>query len=216
MVSFTVPTGNFGDVLAGWYAAQMGAPIRRLVVATNENDILARFFASGDYRAGDVVHTLSPSMDIQVASNFERYLYYRLGESADRVKAAMHSFKESGSLSVPVVEGEAVDPLFCAGIGDRASTLATIAAVARDHHVVLDPHTAVGVHVAKSFLEEGVPMICLATAHPAKFSDAIREALDEPARHEVLDGLLDAETRCTDVPGEVDAVKRFIARQVDG
>ena len=211
-VSFAVPTGNFGDILAGWYAHRMGAPIRRLVLASNQNDILARFFATGTYARGDVVETLSPSMDIQVASNFERYLYYRLGESAPAVREAMGTFARTGSLSVAQGADGATDSLIRAGVGDREATLETIARYHRDCGMVLDPHTAVGVSVAESYCEVGVPMVCLATAHPAKFSAAIREAIGGDAHHPILNGLLDAETRCAALPKDPEAVRAFVAR----
>ena len=201
-VSFAVPTGNFGDILAGWYAHKMGAPIRHLVLAT--------FFATGVYARGDVVERLSPSMDIQVASNFERYLYYRLGASGPAVCDAMRAFAETGSLSVATGEGAPSDPVIQAGVGDRQTMLDTIARYHRDCGMVLDPHTAVGVSVAESYCEVGVPMICLATAHPAKFGGAIREAIGEESHHPVLDGLLDAETRCARLPGDSAAVRAFI------
>lgn len=211
-VSFAVPTGNFGDVLAGWYAARMGLPVRRLVLATNENDILARFFSCGAYSMGAVVTTISPSMDIQIASNFERYLYYRLGEDAAALCGAMEQFGREQRLSVPLGAEGVVDPLFVAGVGDTPSTLATIRRYRKDHDYLLDPHTAVGVHVGEQHLEPGVPMICLATAHPAKFSDAITDAIGEPARHEILDVLEGKPTHCETLPHDETAVRDFIAR----
>ncbi len=211
-VSFAVPTGNFGDVLAGWYAARMGLPIRRLVLATNENDILARFFSCGEYSMGAVVKTISPSMDIQIASNFERYLYYRLGEDAAALREAMERFGREQRLSVPVGTEGVVDPLFVAGVGDTASTLATIRRYHEEQGYLLDPHTAVGVHVGEQHLEDGVPMVCLATAHPAKFSEAITDAIGEPARHKILDALEGKPTRFEPLPSDIDAVREFIAQ----
>jgi threonine synthase len=211
-VSFAVPTGNFGDVLAGYYAQRMGLPIRRLVLATNENDILARFFSTGTYAKGSVVPTLSPSMDIQVASNFERYLFDRLGRDGDALRAAMAGFAATGSLSVPVGADGVVDPLFAAGVGDTASTLATIRRYHADHGYLLDPHTAVGVHVAERFREDGVPMICLATAHPAKFPQAIAEAVGaDVARHPRLEALRDSPTRCVTLPNDLEAIRTYVA-----
>ena len=210
-VSFAVPTGNFGDVLAGWYAARMGLPVRRLVLATNENDILARFFSCGTYSMGAVVKTISPSMDIQIASNFERYLYYRLGEDATALRAAMERFGREQQLNVPVGAEGVVDPLFTPGVGDTSSTLATIRRYRQEHDYLMDPHTAVGVHVGEQHLEPDVPMICLATAHPAKFSDAITDAIGEPAHHEILDAMEGKPTRCEALPKSEDAVRAFIA-----
>jgi threonine synthase len=205
-VQFAVPTGNFGDILAGYYAARMGAPIKRLILATNENDILARFFKTGTYSLGNVVPTLSPSMDIQVASNFERYLFDRVGGDAARLRALMAQFAREGKLKV-----EGHDPLFVAGVGDRAATRATIRKYHEQYGYLLDPHTAVGVHVAEQFLDPEAPTICLATAHPAKFGDAIREATGQNlAHHPILDALADLPTRCTRLPAEAAAVRDFI------
>ncbi len=210
-VSFSVPTGNFGDILAGWYAKQMGLPISRLVLATNENDILARFFRTGTYSRGEVVKTISPSMDIQVASNFERYLYYRVGQDGSALRTLMEGFATTQSLSVTADAHHRVDPLFAAGVGTRDQTLEIIRRYYKDYDYLMDPHTAVGTCVAETQIEDGVPMICLATAHPAKFSDAIRDAIGEAAHHEVLDGLLEAPVRCESLPNDRAAVCDFIA-----
>lgn len=213
-VSFAVPSGNFGDILAGWYAAKMGLPIRRLVLATNENDILARFFTSGVYRGGAAVPTISPSMDIQIASNFERYLFYRLDEDASRVRAAMAGFATTGQLSVPLAGG-LVDPLFRAGVGDTASTLATIRQWHDAHEYLLDPHTAVGVHVGVQHVEPRVPMICLATAHPAKFPAAIIDATGRDlAHHPILDALADLPARSVTLPATEAAVRAYLEQHV--
>lgn len=210
-VRFAVPTGNFGDIFAGYLAARMGLPIRKLVLATNENDILARFFRTGEYSMSQVHATLSPSMDIQVASNFERYLYYRVGEDADRLRALMREFDAAKSLRIEASEG-AVDPLFASGVGDTAATLATIREFYRDAGYLLDPHSAVGVHVGRQHLDPAEPMICLATAHPAKFSDAIQKAVGaDIARHPTLDSLRGAPTRVEVLPASVDAVRQFIS-----
>jgi threonine synthase len=205
-VQVCVPTGNFGDIFAGYVALKMGAPIRRLILATNENDILARFFATGQYSLGPVHQTTSPSMDIQVASNFERYLYYRLGGDTRKLCDLMAEFARTGSLRVP-----GSDPDFAAGSATVAETAATIRTWYRSHGYLLDPHTAVGVTVAQRFLLPDVPTVCLATAHPAKFPDAIREALGEDvARHPLIDGLMDLPTRCTVLPATKEAVQGFI------
>ncbi len=211
-VQFTVPTGNFGDILAGWFAAKMGLPISRLVLATNENDILARFFRTGVYSLGQVVPTLSPSMDIQVASNFERYLYYRLNQDAGKVVQLMKQFASIKSLSVPPHADGSVDDLICAGAGDTKATLRTIRRFHERHHYLLDPHTAVGVYVAEQHLRPDEPMICLATAHPAKFGQAIREATGQDlGHHPQLDQLLEAPTRCQVLPNDINAVRDFVA-----
>ena len=205
-IQVAVPTGNFGDIFAGYIARRMGAPIRRLILATNENDILARFFCNGVYRRGTVQPTISPSMDIQVASNFERYLYYRVGESAASVSRLMQEFQDRGEIRVP---GQ--DPAFVAGSADTDETRAVIRRYYRDFQVVLDPHTAVGVAVAEQMPDRDLPTVCLATAHPAKFNATIREALGhDAARHPTIDALMDLPCRSTILPADADAVKDFI------
>lgn len=213
-VQFSVPTGNFGDILAGYLAQRMGLPISKLILATNENDILSRFFNSGTYGMADVVPTLSPSMDIQVASNFERYLYYKVGQNAEKLADLMESFKENGSLSVSLNENGAVDDLFVAGRGDTAATMATIKKYHEQYGYVLDPHTAVGVYVAEQHRSEAVPTICLATAHPAKFTQAIIDAIGKGVHHPTLDALATAETRCDSIANDVDAVKRYLVEHI--
>lgn len=216
-VAFAVPTGNFGDILAGWFAHRMGLPISRLVLATNENDILSRFFNTGAYSLGSVVPTLSPSMDIQVASNFERYLYYRVGGDAARLQGLMTDFAGTGRLQVPLRAGERVDDLFRAGVGNTAATLATIKRYWKQHRYLLDPHTAVGVQVGEQHCVAGEPMVCLATAHPAKFPQAIRDATGQDlAHHPTLDALEHAPTRCDVVPNDERAVRDYVARKAAG
>lgn len=208
---FSVPTGNFGDVLAGWYAKQMGLPVEELILATNENDILSRFFNSGVYSAADVVPTLSPSMDIQVASNFERYLYYLLDCDADKLRTAMNDFEENGRLSVPLTDGK-VDPLFSAGVGNTASTMEVIKRYQKEYGYLLDPHTAVGVSVSEKLGLDGAPVICLATAHPAKFGQAIIDATGEDlGHHPILDALEDAETHCSDIAADEQTIAQYVA-----
>jgi threonine synthase len=214
-VQFSVPTGNFGDILAGYLAQRMGLPISKLILATNENDILSRFFTSGTYGMADVVPTLSPSMDIQVASNFERYLFYKVGQDAEQLAALMEGFKENGSLSIPLNENGVVDDLFAAGRGDTAATLATIKKYHEQYGYVLDPHTAVGVYVAERHRSETAPTVCLATAHPAKFTQAIVDAIGEEVHHPTLDALLNAETRCAPMANEVDAVKDYLVKHIE-
>lgn len=212
-VRFAVPTGNFGDILAGYFAARMGLPISLLVLATNENDILRRFFATGEYSRGEVHATISPSMDIQVASNFERYLYYRVRERDDTLRGLMAQFAEEGRLKIDVPPGETVDPLFAAGTGDASATLATIRETYEKHDYLVEPHTAVGMHVAKQYLSPDEPMVCLATAHPAKFGEAIRRATGQDlAHHEVMDGLHDLPSRCEVLDSRVEDVRGFITQ----
>jgi len=200
-VQFSVPTGNFGDIFAGYVAARMGLPISRLVLATNENDILSRFFNTGIYSSGAVHTTLSPSMDIQVASNFERYLYYRLGADSAALSRVMQQFETEKKITVPPLASGRIDDLITAGSGNTVQTLATIKEFQTGYGYLLDPHTAVGVHVAKPYVTPDSPMICLATAHPAKFSQAIQEATGaDLAHHPILETLRDLPTRCAILP----------------
>ncbi|MBU4198714.1 MAG: threonine synthase [Verrucomicrobia bacterium] len=214
-VRFTVPTGNFGDIFAGYLAWRMGLPVGRLVLATNENDILSRFFNTGVYRRGRVTPTLSPSMDIQVASNFERYLYYCAGEDPRRVCEWMDRFRTTGELRVECRPGGGVDPLFAAGSADTPACLAAIRAMYESRGYLLDPHSAVGVHVAQSFLDPEEPMICLATAHPAKFDRAIQDATGRDlAHHPLLDALNDLPVRRTVLPASDQAVRAFLEEKI--
>ncbi len=213
-VRFTVPTGNFGDIFAGYVAAQMGVPIGKLVLATNENDILTRFFTTGVYELGDVVPTLSPSMDIQVASNFERYLYYLLKRDAAGVSRLMDQFSAEGAIRVPVLK-DGVDPLFAAGMGTTEATLAAIRDCHNEMGYLLDPHTAVGYSIAHDHMTDDEPMICLATAHPAKFSDAIMKALGEDlAHHPTLDALESLPTRCDTIDADATELKAYVASRL--
>ncbi len=215
-VRVAVPTGNFGDVLAGWYAMQMGAPISQLVLATNVNDILSRFFNTGVYSLGAVVQTTSPSMDIQVASNFERYLFHKVGGDSGKLNELMNGFAKTGSLSVPAGGPGGVDPGFLAGAATEEQVLATIGEFWTKHRYLLDPHTAVGVSVAMRAPADRLPVVCLATAHPAKFPDAIRRATGQDlARHERIDALMHLPTRCQVLPNDKQRVREFIAKTID-
>jgi threonine synthase len=215
-VDVTVPTGNFGDILAGWYARRMGVPIGRLICATNQNDILARFFHTGEYSLGEVHRSHSPSMDIQVASNFERYLYYLLDEDPEKLKAKMSEFAETGALTVPTGEN-GVDPTFVADRAGEEQTLAAIQCTWERFGYVLDPHTAVGVHVATDRVRPEVPMLSLATAHPAKFPAAIAVATgrEDIATHPEIEKLSDLPARCTTLDNDVEAVRAFIEETVE-
>jgi threonine synthase len=226
-VRFAVPTGNFGDILAGWYAMQMGAPISQLILATNDNDILARFFTTGEYSCGDVHRTLAPAMDIQVASNFERYLYHRLGEDTERLRETMEDFADRGTLRVePDLDG-AVDPTVVSAAATTDDVLAAIRHVWTDHEYVLDPHTACGWSVAERVAaavpagggaDDGEdPILCVATAHPAKFPDAIARATgrDDLATHPKIEALMDQPERCASLPGDIEAVRAFIRRTLE-
>jgi threonine synthase len=211
----TVPTGNFGDIFAGYVAVKMGLPINRLILATNENDILSRFFNSGIYSVGKVQETLSPSMDIQVASNFERYLYYREGKDPARIRRMMNEFAKKGTLKVEKNPDGGIDPLIAAGSADTAATLSTIKQVYGTNGYIVDPHTAVGMAVARRHMTSGTPMMCLATAHPAKFGEAIRRAIaKDVAQHPVISALDGLPTRCDRLPASVPAVREYMAARI--
>ncbi|ODN71640.1 threonine synthase [Methylobrevis pamukkalensis] len=182
-VSFTVPTGNFGDIFAGHVARQMGLPIRTLVIATNVNDILVRTLETGRYETRGVSATMSPSMDIQVSSNFERLLFEATGRDADAVTAMMGSLSQSGAFDVPAGALAEIRAGFAAGRADEAETAAAIGRMLREADYLLDPHTATGVVVAERHLAGTAPMVTLATAHPAKFPDAVSAA---SGRHPTL------------------------------
>jgi len=200
-IRFSVPTGNFGDILAGWYAHSMGLPIEQLILATNANDILARFFETGVYERGPVYYTSAPAMDIQVASNFERYLYYRAPESVGKLMA---EFARTGRMQL------APDPLFRGFACQEPALLDTIRRYWTEHQALLDPHTATGVWAAEQAPTD-TPTVCLATAHPAKFSEAITQATGQDlARHPKLDALRELPTRCESVPAEAAVVQRLI------
>lgn len=177
-VSFAVPTGNFGDILAGWIAKRMGLPIERLVIATNANDILARALATGRYEVGKVEATQSPSMDIQVSSNFERLLFESYGRDAAAIRRLMNALQQGGGISIDPKPLAAIRAEFDAVRIGEAETSEEIARVWRETQKFIDPHTAVGVGAARTALaaRPHVPMIVLGTAHPAKFPIAIERA----------------------------------------
>ena len=211
-VDFSVPTGNFGDIFAGHVARRLlPGLIRNLILATNENNLLHRFVQDGDYSLGAVVHTSSPSMDIQVASNFERYLYYLNGENAEQTKKDMETFAVSGSLRFAADSRERVRADFSSRSVSEEETIATIRDFHARHGYVLDPHSAVGVCAGLACRQEGVPMVCLATAHPAKFGDAVRRAIGrEPELPASLASLAGKESRCQVIDARVEAVKSFV------
>jgi len=175
-ISFSVPTGNFGNVLSGWYAKRMGVPIDRLIVASNRNDVLTRYFETGTLSTRDVAPSLSPSMDIQVSSNFERLLWEASGRDGAAVAALLTEFRSSGRTPVPQGWTELIRAEFDAARVSDEDTLAEIARVHNDLGLLLDPHTAIGTRVARDLAQSGVPMVTLGTADPAKFPDAVEQA----------------------------------------
>jgi threonine synthase len=212
-IAFTVPTGNFGDVFAGYVAARMGLPVDRLVIATNVNDILARALRSGGYEVHDVTPTASPSMDIQVASNFERALFEATDRDARTVRALMAGLANSRRFVVPARALAELRGIFSADCADEQETAATIRTVRREAGYLIDPHTAVAIAVAEKERRAGAaPMIALATAHPAKFPDAVEAACGvRPALPDWLADLPAKTERQTVLPADQAAVEHFIS-----
>ncbi|MBK7530046.1 threonine synthase [Piscinibacter sp.] len=217
-VSFAVPSGNFGNICAGHVARMMGLPIRRLVLATNENNVLDEFFRTGTYRvrgSAETHETSSPSMDISKASNFERFVFDLLGRDARRTKALFHDeIVKKGAFSITPAEFARIAEYgFVSGSSSHADRLATIRDVAQRCGTVIDTHTADGLKVAREHLDAGVPMIVLETALPAKFSATIVEALGrEPERPAALAGIEQLPKRFKVMPVDVAAVKQYIAQ----
>ena len=211
-IAFTVPTGNFGDIYAGYVAERLGLPIDRLVVATNVNDILARTLASGSYELRDVVATSSPSMDIQVSSNFERLLFDAYDRDAAAVRALMGSLKQSRRFSVAAPALTRIRAQFGAGRASEEEVSATMRTVRRETGNLIDPHTAVGIAVAeKESRDPAVPMVVLSTAHPAKFPDAVEAATGaRPALPTWLSDLNQRPQRMTALPADQSAVEQFV------
>ena len=208
-VSFTVPTGNFGDVFAGYLAKKMGLPIERLVVATNQNDILHRALSSGEYATHGVTPTISPSMDIQVSSNFERALFDAYGRDGAAVAQLMDELKQGGfHISQGALEALRSD--FASGRAAEDQTAAMIARARAEMGELLCPHSAVGVHVAQDFLG-ATPMVTLATAHPAKFPDAVEAATGiRPPLPPRMADLFDRPERMTRVENDLTAIETLI------
>ncbi|RUM97211.1 threonine synthase [Pseudaminobacter arsenicus] len=212
-VSFTVPTGNFGDIFAGYAAKRMGLPIERLVIATNDNDILARTLATGEYRTSGVVVTTSPSMDIQVSSNFERLLFEASNRDAAAVRRYMAGLKQSGAFTIDAGALAGIRAEFDAGRATMGETAATIRDTLKASSYLADPHTATAIHVAGLQDNHTVPMIVLGTAHPAKFPAAVEEASGiTPALPAWLDGLMERAEKYVTLPSALNMVEDHIGR----
>jgi threonine synthase len=209
-ITFVVPTGNFGDVFAGWVAKQMGLPIDRLVIATNANDILARTLASGRYETRQVVATSSPSMDIQVSSNFERLLFEASGRDARLIRGQMAALRQSGAFEVPPSVLARIRRDFDAGGAGEADIAAVTRRTIDEAGYLLDPHTACGVHVATALgdPQSSIPVVVLATAHPAKFPHTLTGAW--PPLPPRLADLMTTPERMTDLPNDLAAIERHI------
>lgn len=210
-VVFSVPTGNFGDIFAGYVAKMTGLPIEKLILATNENNILTRFINSGDYSTSKVVETISPSMDIQVASNFERYLFYLFKKDAAKVRAAFAELKDSGKITFSGDEMLQVKSDFASVSVNREETMQTISEFYTDNDYLLDPHTAVGVAAIKK-INPDAASVALATAHPAKFGETVEEAIHKkPTLPQKIAELQGLPTKCVVMDADIEKIRAFIA-----
>ena len=215
-VSFSVPTGNFGDIFAGYLAKRMGLPIDQLVIATNSNDILHRCISSNDHSKHQLQHTLSPSMDIMVSSNFERMLFDLYDRDGNAIRQLMDNFK-SGEMTLSETALGRARELFSSYRVDDDTTIKVISEVFDHCEYLLDPHTAIGVEAARQTRRrQDIPMICLATAHPAKFPEAVRkagQAADPHLPHHMAD-LFEREERYTVLPQDLEKVQQFMAENL--
>jgi len=218
-VSFTVPSGNFGNVCAGHIARMMGLPVEKLVVATNENDVLDEFFRTGIYRvrkSSETYHTSSPSMDISKASNFERFVFDLLGRDPRRVLQLFRDVEEKGGFDLQASGDFArVQEFgFVSGRSSHDDRVDTIRDVFQQYDTMIDTHTADGLKVAREHLQAGVPMIVLETAQPIKFGETIREALErEPERPAAFSGIEDLPQRFEVLANDAERVKEFVAER---
>ena len=212
-VDFSVPTGNFGDIFAGYIAKQLlpKGCLHTLILATNANDLLTRFVLAGDYSKGRVIATSSPSMDIQIASNFERYLFYLHEGRGELVRADMEQFAQNGRLDLSRFRERTAQDMLSHSVSEE-ETIATISKFHQEHGYLLDPHSAVGVRAAMACKSSSRPVVCLATAHPAKFGAAVTKAIGkEPPLPPALIDLSERESRCEILNADVDEVRRFVA-----
>ena len=212
-VAFSVPTGNFGDVFAGYVAAQMGLPIERLIVATNVNDILHRALTSGDYSAGTVTPTAAPSMDIQVSSNFERLLFDLGGRDGPALAAQMAEFEATKAMQLTNAQREGAAALFASARADANDMARALRWAWEQTGELLDPHTAIGLHAAQQAgIDPTVPVVTLATAHPAKFGDAVEQTTGQrPVLPQRVGDLYEREERLVELPGDYAAIADYVA-----
>ncbi|WP_448659044.1 threonine synthase [Sphingomonas sp. CJ99] len=213
-VAFSVPTGNFGDVFAGYVAARMGLPVAKLVVATNVNDILHRALSTGDYSSGTVTATATPSMDIQVSSNFERLLFDLGGRDGSAMAAQMRGFESSRAMRLTNAQREGAAGLFTSARVDADGMAQALRWAHEGADELIDPHTAIGLAAAQAHASDDVPMVTLATAHPAKFRDAVERATGlRPTLPSRVGDLFEREERYDVLPATFDAVIGFIAER---
>ena len=212
-VSFSVPTGNFGDVLAGWVAKKMGLPIDKLIVATNDNDILDRAISNGDYFQEEVKATTSPSMDIQISSNFERLLFESLDRDAEKLRNLFKELKENNGFKIDNDTLTYIRNDFKSGKASEEKVKDTISRIHKASNIILDPHTAVGFYASASELNFDVPMVNLGTAHPAKFSKAVIDAIGfEPEIPDRLKNIINKKERFTQLENNSEALISFIRK----
>jgi len=215
-VNYSVPTGNFGDILAGYYSKRMGLPIGKLIVATNENDILHRFFTKGEYHRYDIAETISPSMDICVSSNFERYLYHLAGDDPTTLASWMGAFESTGKITLTGKKLEEARKDFLSARADTAMTLQIIKEYNDKHQYMLCPHSAVGVSAIHQLGEVNSATVCLATAHEAKFPDACKRAVDPlPTPPTQLSQLFSMKTRSSRCPNDLKVVQSFMESRIE-
>lgn len=212
-IRFVVPTGNFGNIFAGYFAKMMGLPVDRIILATNENNILSRFISEGDYSIKEVVQTYSPSMDIQIASNFERYLYFLYKKDSAVLCEKMKELKSSGRISFSEAEISEVQEKFGTFSTSNDLTEKTIADFYAKEKYVLDPHTACGVAAAVELAD--ADYVCLSTAHPAKFPDVVEKTIGHaPEKPEGIEKLEKLEKRCVTIENDLEKIKSFVAENV--
>ena len=214
-VNFSVPTGNFGDIYAGYVSYKMGLPINKLIVATNENDILNRFMKSGVYESKTVIKTSSPSMDIQVASNFERLLFDILNQSNTETKVSMENFEESGKISISEENLEKVREVFSSNSSSMDIVQNTIKSVKDNFSYVIDPHTATGLDASRFEKDMDRLNFVLATAHPVKFSEVVEKSIGEDLNlMSKYNYLFDAEEKMYKMENNTIRIKEFIREQI--
>jgi threonine synthase len=221
-ISFSVPTGNFGDILAGYYAKRMGLPVKHMIVATNSNDILHRFFTNGEYDKHPVQATCSPSMDIGISSNFERYLYYLFGSDSSVCAREMQGFKDTGKLHVSASLLETAQGDFLSACANEEAIMSTITEFKKLHGYVMCPHTACGVSAVEQLRSKVSwgkdtkhKMVVLATAHAGKFNEAVELAMGEPpVLPPALAAVQDAETRFAEIQNSDQSVRKYIEETV--
>jgi threonine synthase len=215
-VSYSVPTGNFGDILAGFYAKKMGLPVGKLIVATNENDILHRFFTKGEYHREPIAKSISPSMDICVSSNFERYLFHLAGNDSSKVADWMKTFETTKKLDISGDLLEQAKADFSSARADTSMTLDVIRDYNEKYNYVLCPHSAVGISAIQQLGEVNGSMVCLATAHDGKFPAAVKQAIDPlPEAPKELACLLELPTRVSECANDLKSVQDFMEKRIE-